>query len=317
MVTRKMKAAFYESFGEADVLQVGELEIPPLKEVEVLVKIKAAAVNPVDAAVRRGLLKTMLPVTFPAIPGWDVAGVVEERAYGARRFNVGDEVYAYARRPFVQWGTYAEYIVIPESYLAHRPKKISWEASAGIPLVGLTSYQCLYVAGKLREGQSVLILGASGGIGTLAIQLAKAKGATVIGVASEKNHPYMTGIGADYTIDYKDKHIGEEVRKVFPRGVDLIFDAASGDSLQQSLTALKKNGTVVSILNRGENIDKSIDFHYVFVEPDSSQLEDLARLANHDKIKVHVSEVYSLDQAAEAMKQIETHHTTGKIVIVP
>jgi NADPH:quinone reductase-like Zn-dependent oxidoreductase len=313
---KKMKAAFYEFFGDAGVVKVDELNIPELKEGEVLVKIKAAAVNPVDAAVRSGYLKA-LPVNFPAIPGWDVAGIVEERGFAARKFNEGDEVYAYARRPFVQWGTYAGYIVIPEPYFAHRPKKCSWEQAAGIPLVGLTSYQCLYVAGNLQQGQTVLILGASGGIGTLGIQLAKAKGATVIGVASEKNHAYMSGIGADFTIDYQNKNIGDEVRKIFPHGVDLIYDAASGETLQQSLTALKKGGTIVSILNRGEGIDKSIDFHYVFVEPDSSQLQHLAALVDDGKINVHVSEIFPLEKAAEAMKQIESHHTTGKIIIVP
>lgn len=316
-MARKMKAAYFESFGEADVLKVGELTLPEVKEGEVLVKIKAAAVNPVDAAVRRGLLNSFIPASFPAIPGWDVAGVVENRGHAARRFNVGDEVYAYARLPVVQWGTYAEYIVIPESYLAHRPKRLSWEETAGIPLVGLTSYQCLYVAGNLQEGQTVLILGASGGIGTLGIQLAKAKGATVIGVASKKNHAYMSGIGADHTIDYNDAHVGEEVKKIFPQGIDLIFDAASGDTLQQSLRALKPGGTVVSILNHGENIDKSIRFHYVFVEPNALQLEALRQLAEEGKLKVEVSQTYSLDQAADAMRQIETHHTRGKIVIVP
>lgn len=311
-----MKAAYYKSFGEAGVIQVGEMHLPELKEAEVLVKIKAAAVNPVDAAVRRGLLKT-LPVFFPAIPGWDVAGVIEDRGFAARRFNIGDEVYAYARRPFVQWGTYAEYIVIPESYLALRPKNISWEEAAGIPLVGLTAYQSLYVAGNLQEGQTVLILGASGGIGTLGIQLAKAKNATVVGVASEKNHSYMKDLGAEHTIDYQNKHVGEEVKKIFPQGVDCIFDAASGETLQQSLTALKKGGTVVSILNPGHEIDKSINFHYVFVEPNSTQLDDLRTLADSGKIKIHVSEKFPLHKSAEAMKQIETHHTKGKIVIVP
>ncbi len=126
---KKMKAAYYETFGDAGVLKTGELNVPEIKEAEVLVRIKAAAVNPVDAAVRNGFLKT-LPVYFPAIPGWDVAGVVEDRGFAARRFAVGDEVYAYARRPFVQWGTYAEYIVIPESYLSLRPKKISWKEAA-------------------------------------------------------------------------------------------------------------------------------------------------------------------------------------------
>lgn len=311
-----MKAAYYENFGDADVIKIGELTLPELKEAEVLVKIKAAAVNPVDAAVRNGFLKA-LPVYFPAIPGWDVAGVVEERGFAARRFHPGDEVYAYARRPFVQWGTHAEFIVIPESYLARRPKTISWEEAAGIPLVGLTSYQSLYVAGNLQQRQTVLILGASGGIGTLSIQLAKAKGATVIGVASKKNHDYMKSIGADYTIDYHNTHVGNEVKKIFPQGVDLIFDAASGETLQQSLSAVKKGGSVVSILNPGNNIDKSIDFHYVFVEPDSSQLDELRKLSDEGKIKVTVSKTYSLEEAAEAMKQIETHHTTGKIIIVP
>lgn len=317
MAQKTMKAAFYESFGEADVIKIGELPIPQLKEGEVLVKIKAAGVNPVDAAVRKGLLKDFLPVSFPAIPGWDVAGIVEDRGFAARRFNVGDEVYAYARRPFVQWGTYAEYLVIPEFYLAHRPKNISWEQSAAIPLVGLTSYQSLYVAGDLQKGEAVLILGASGGIGTLGIQLAKAKGATVIGVASSKNHAYMRQLGADFTVDYHDRHVGQEVKKIFPKGVDLIFDAAGGETLEQSLVALKKDGTVVSILNRGNDIDKSIDFHYVFVEPNSMQLDELRRMAEDGKIDVHVNQAYPIDRAAKAMKQIETHHTSGKVVIVP
>ena len=162
-----------------------------------------------------------------------------------------------------------------------------------------------------------LILGASGGIGTLGIQLAKAKGATVIGVASKKNHAYMSDVGADYTIDYHDTHVGEAVKKIVPEGVDLIYDAASGDTLQQSLSALKPGGNLVSILNHGENIDKNINFHYVFVEPNASQLDDLRQLADEGKIKVHVSETYSLDQAADAMRQIESHHTRGKIVVVP
>ncbi len=312
-----MKAAFYEAFGGPEKIKVEELEIPELKEGEVLVRVKAAAVNPVDNAVMAGWLSSFLPVQFPAIPGWDVAGVVEDRAYSARRFNVGDEVYAYARRPVVQQGTFAEYIVIPESYLARKPKNLSFEEAAGIPLVGLTAYQSMFNAGNLQAGQTVLILGASGGIGNLGIQLAKWKGATVIGVASQKNHLFMQELGADHTIDYKDTHVGEAVKELFPDGVDLIFDAASGDTLQQSLIALKPGGKLVSILNRGENLDKSIDFQYLFVEPNSTQLEHLRELADAGHLKVHVSETYSLDQAGEALQQIASHHTTGKIVEVP
>jgi NADPH:quinone reductase-like Zn-dependent oxidoreductase len=214
-------------------------------------------------------------------------------------------------------GHFAEYLVIPECYLSLRPKNLQWEETAGIPLVGLTAYQSLYVAGKLQEGESVLILGASGGVGTLGIQLAKAKGAKEVGVASAKNHVYMKELGADHSIDYHNIHIGEEVKKIFPEGVDLIFDAASGATFLQSLIVLKKQGRVVSILNRGTDIDKTIQFHYVIVEPDASQLDQLRRLAEEGKVKLPISETYPLDKAAVAMKQIETHHTRGKMVIIP
>ncbi len=312
-----MKAAFYEEFGGTDKIKVGELDIPELKEGEVLVRVKAAAVNPVDNAVLAGWLSSFLPVHFPAILGWDMAGVVEDRGFSARRFRVGDEVYAYARRPVVQHGTFAEYIVLPESYLAHKPRNLSFEEAAGIPLVGLTAYQSMFDAGNLQPGQSVLILGASGGIGTLGIQLAKNAGATVIGVASQRNHAFMQELGADHTIDYNGTDVGQAVQEIFPEGVDLIFDAASGETLQQSLKALKPNGTLVSILNRGEDLDKGLHFHYVFVEPNAAELEILREQAEAGKLKVHVSETYRLDQAAEALNQIATHHTKGKIVVVP
>ncbi|RNI21864.1 NADP-dependent oxidoreductase [Rufibacter latericius] len=316
-MAKKMKAAYYEAFGGPDQVKIGELEIPALQEGEVLVRVKAAGVNPVDNAVLAGWLSSKLPMQYPAIPGWDVAGVVEDRGFSSRRFNVGDEVYAYARRPTVQHGTFAEYLVIPESYLAHKPKNLSFEEAAGIPLVGLTAYQSMFDVGQLQAGQTVLILGASGGIGNLGIQLAKWKGATVIGVASQKNHTFMKELGADHTLDYNGTHVGEAVKELFPDGVDLIFDAASGETLQQSLIALKSGGKLVSILNTGENLDKSIDFTYVFVEPNSTELEHLRELAEAGILKVHVSDTYPLDQAVEALNQIASHHTKGKIVVVP
>ncbi|WP_225986364.1 NADP-dependent oxidoreductase [Rufibacter sp. LB8] len=312
-----MKAAYYDVFGGTENIKVGQLPLPEVKEGEVLVRVKAAGVNPVDAVVMAGYLEGMLPVEFPAIPGWDVAGVVEDRGFSARRFNVGDEVYAYARRPTVQGGTFAEYIVLPESYLAQKPKNLSFAEAAGIPLVGLTAYQSMFDKGQLQAGQNVLILGASGGIGTLGIQLAKEKGATVIGVASQKNHAFMLKLGADHVVDYNGQDVGEAVKNLFPDGVDLIFDAASGDTLQQSLKALKTGGTLVSILHQGQGLPQNINFHYVFVEPNARQLEELRELAEAGKLTVHVSETYSLDHAAKALDQIASHHTKGKIVVVP
>jgi len=314
---KQMRAAVYDEFGGPEKVQVRNIDIPAIKEGEVLVRIKAAGVNPVDYVVREGYLKDFLPYSFPIIPGWDVAGIVEERGFSARRFNVGQEVYAYARRPVVQYGTFAEYIVLPESYLAERPKSISWNETAGIPLVGLTAYQSLFDAGNLQQGQTVLILGASGGVGSLGIQLAKVKGARVIGVASQKNHAFMRELGADETIDYQNANLGAALKAIAPGGLDLIFDCASGETLEQSLAVLKPSGKLVSILNQGQGLNPRINFEYVFVEPNAVQLEHLRDLVDAGRLNVHVSATYSLDEAVEALNQIQTAHTTGKIVIVP
>ncbi|MBF8965061.1 NADP-dependent oxidoreductase [Pontibacter sp. FD36] len=316
-MAKQMKAAVYDEFGGADKIKIRIVDVPEVKEGEVLVRIKAAGVNPVDAAVREGYLKDYLPYEFPIIPGWDMAGIVEDRGFSARRFEVGDEVYAYARRAVVQHGTFAEYIVIPESFLARKPQNMSFEEAAGIPLVGLTAYQSMFDAGNLQEDQTVLILGGSGGVGSLGIQLAKARGATVIGVASEKNHSFMKELGADFTIDYKDQDVGAAAKEVAPDGVDLIFDCASGDTLQQSLAALKPKGKLVSILHQGDGLDPAIDFQYVFVEPNASQLDKLREYAESGKLKVHVSQTYTLADTVEALGQIQTQHTRGKIVLVP
>ncbi len=314
---KEMKAASYDEFGGPKAVKTGKIDLPELKEGEVLIKIKATGVNPVDAVITKGYYKDMMPHSFPIIPGWDLAGVIEERGHAARRFEVGDEVFAYARRPEVKWGTFAEYIVIPDSYLAKRPQNISMEAAAALPLAGLTAYQSLYSAGDLAEGQKVLILGSSGGVGSFAIQLAKARGAEVIGVASSKNHDYMRSLGADHCIDYKDQDIGAAVKEIYPAGVDLIFDCTSGESLQQSLKCLKDSGKLVSLLNQGKDLDPKIDFEFVFVEPNAKQLEHLAQLVEDGKLKVEISKRYSLEEAAAALEQIQSSHTTGKIVVVP
>jgi NADPH:quinone reductase-like Zn-dependent oxidoreductase len=318
-MAKQMRAALYHQFGGADSVQVEMLDIPAVQEGEVLIRVKAAGVNPVDAFILGGHMQQFLPYTFPIVPGWDVAGVIEECGYSARRFSPGDEVYAYARRPTVHLGTFAEYIVLPESYVAARPKSLRWEEAAGIPLAGLTAYQSLFDAGHLQAGQSVLILGASGGVGSQAIQLAKAHGATVVAVASARNQEYMRELGADHTIDYAQGSIADAVKVIFPVGVDVLFDCISGDTLAQSVAALKPTGTLVSILSRGEGLTlgPEVQFNYVFVEPNSRQLDYLRELADAGKLKIQVGQTYSLEQVPEAFRQIETHHTTGKIVIVP
>ena len=314
-----MRAAFFKEFGELDNIQIGEMEQPEPGEGEVLVKVEAAGVNPVDAAVVRGMLKDAIPTEYPAIPGWDVGGTVVENGFSARRFKKGDEVYAYARRPTISKGTFAEYIALPESYLAKRPKNISMVEAGGIPLVGLTAYQALFDAGYLSEGQTLLILGASGGVGTLAIQLAKSVGATVIGVASKKNHEYMKSLGADETIDYSDGDVGEQISELTDGSIDLLFHCSRGDSLSECMDAdvLKDDGKVVSITKSKPEDSWNVAYEYVFVEPNSSQLYHMKELAENGKLKVPSIKTYSLDETAQALKDVETLHNRGKLIITP
>lgn len=316
-MSKKMKAAYFEEFGELNQIKVGELDKPEPGEGEVLIRIQSAGVNPVDAAVARGMLKDAIPAEFPVIPGWDVAGVIEDRGHSARRFAKGDKVYAYARRPVIQNGTFAEYISIPESYVAKSPDKLTMEEAGGVPLTGLTAYQSLFDAGRLKGGETVLILGASGGVGSLAIQLANWKGATVIGVAGSSNQDYMKGLGADYTIDYSKGDVGEAVDKIAPNGVDMIFHCSRGDSLAQSHDRLKDGGRLISITNSDPERRDDVHFQYVFVEPNAVQLEHLSELADSGNLKVPVSKTYVLDEAQQALQKIESQHTRGKTVIIP
>ncbi len=312
-----MKAAYYEEFGELNQIKVGELDKPEPGEGEVLIRIQSAGVNPVDAAVARGMLKDAIPAEFPVIPGWDVAGVIEERGHSSRRFAKGDKVYAYARRPVIQHGTFAEYISIPESYVAKSPEKLTMEESGGVPLTGLTAYQSLFDAGRLKGGETIMILGASGGVGSLAIQLANWKGATVIGVAGSSNQDYMKDLGADYTIDYSKGDVGEAVDKIAPDGVDMIFHCSRGDSLAQSHDRLKEGGRLISITNSDPERRNDVQFQYVFVEPNAVQLAHLSELADSGTLKVPVSKTFKLDDAQQALQEIESLHTRGKTVITP
>jgi len=318
-MAQQTQAAYYTEFGGIDKIKVGPLDLPEVGEGEVLVRMKAAGINPVDYIVREGYFQQVVSNAFPAVPGWDVAGIIENRGHGASRFAEGAEVYGYVRRPVVQHGTFAEHVVIPECYLAARPQHLSWEAAGGLPLVGLTAYQSVITAGQLKAGETVLILGASGGVGGTAIQLAKNAGATVIAVASAQNADYMKGLGADHTIDYKAGPVGEAVRKLVPDGVDLLFDAVSGDTLTQSLLALKPAGRLISVLNDGKalNLPPTTHFAHVMAQPSVPDLDFLRELADSGKLQVPVSATFALADIKQAFEQIESKHTTGKVVVVP
>ncbi len=308
-----MRAAILEEFDQK--LKIKDIEMPEVGEGMVLVKIKASGINPVDQKLSQGYMKDKLPHEFPIVLGWDMAGEVEECGHGASRFRKGEEVYAYARRPKLQEGTFAEYIAIPESYLSKKPINISFEEASAIPLAGLTAYQSLFDAGKLKADETVLILGASGGVGTFAVQLAKYHGSKVIAVASEKNHAYLKELGADHCIDYSKGNVVEEVRKIEKEGVPLVYDAVGGETTKIGAECLRKDGRLVSITSMGEGLPEGTDFRFVFVEPNARQLDHIREMVEAGSLKVPIQQKYSLEQINEAFEQIDTGHTRGKIVI--
>jgi len=318
-MAQQTKAAYYTEFGGIDKIQIGPLDLPELGPTDVQLVVKAAGVNPVDAVVREGKFAQVVPSAFPTVPGWDVCGIVEKCGSQATRLAVGDEVYGYVRQPVAQHGTFAERLIVPENLLARSPEKLSWVEAGGLPLAGLTAYQSVVKAGQLKGGETVLILGASGGVGGSAIQLAKNLGATVVAVASADSAAHMKELGADFAIDYQAGPVADAVKQVAPGGIDLLFDAASGDTLTQSLATLKPNGRLISVLNDGKNLQlpAGVHFEHVMAQPSVPDLDHLRELADTGQLTVPIAATFSLDETKKAFEQIETHHTTGKVVIVP
>lgn len=317
-IKKTMKAVLIEEFGGLDKLKLTDVPRPHPSEGEVLIRIKAAGVNPVDWKVRIGRLEGRLHHKFPLILGWDLAGVIEETGYSVKRFKKGDEVYAYCRRPVVQHGTYAEYAAVPESYVSPRPRSLSFEESSSIPLAALTAYQAIYDAAKLKNGESVLIVGASGGVGGFAVQFAKMVGATVIGVASEQNHSYLKELGADWTIDYVNTDFVDTFKNQFSDGADVVFNLVKGDTILKARECAKKGGRLVSIGDDPASRfpdEKEIKLHYVFAEPNVIQLDHIRELVESGKLKTFVCAQYTLSEVKKAHEQMETGHTRGKIVL--
>lgn len=312
-----MKACIIEDFGGREKLQIADVAKPRPGEGDVLIRIHAAGVNPVDWKIREGYLKDMFPHRFPIILGWDLAGVVEQTGAGTGIFKPGDAVYAYARRPEIHKGTYAEYIALPESYLARKPAGLSMVEAASIPLTTLTAYQMLD-AGRLQKGESVFILGASGGVGSSAVQLAAERGARVIGLASAKNHDYIKSLGAAAAIDYQRGDFIQSLGELLPQGADLVLDFIGGDTLGRGQLCVRPGGRLVSIIEIVDQEDlkqRDVRFAYVFVEPNARQLDHIRELIESGRFRPNVNHTFSLDEAAKAHEQMETGHTRGKIVL--
>jgi NADPH:quinone reductase-like Zn-dependent oxidoreductase len=305
-----MKAISYRRYGGPEVLEYGEVPDPKVGPDTVLVKVRASAVNPVDWKCREGYLDAVLDPVFPVVPGWDLAGVVVRPGPAVTEFAEGDEVIGYVREDFLSRGTCAEYVAAPVRTLARKPAGLSFEEAAGLPLAGLTAYQVLTKALRVRRGETVLVHAAAGGVGSLAVQIAHHLGARVIGTASEANHDFVRSLGGE-PVTYGDG-LAERVRGLAPEGVDAAFDTIGGDTMKTSANLLAPEGRLASIADPEV---KAYGGQYCFVRPDPQDLTRLAELAEQGAVSVHVSETFPLRRTADAHRLNQQGRTRGKIVI--
>jgi NADPH:quinone reductase-like Zn-dependent oxidoreductase len=304
-----MKAIVLHEYGGPEVLKYEDAPRPEPKENEVLVRVMAAGVNPVDAMIRSGKYAKFFGTNLPLIPGYDIAGVVEKIGTKIAQLKVGDAVYAYP-----MWGGgYAEYAVATDGEAALKPKTISFVEAAGVPLAALTAWQALVDVAKIDKGQTVLIHGGSGGVGSFAIQIAKARGAKVIATASTSNQDLLKQLGADVAIDYTKQKF-EDVAK----DVDVVLDSVGKDTLARSYGVVKKGGFIASLVAKPDQaeLDKyGIRGAPISVKPNASELAEITKLIDEKNIKPIVSQVLPLTEAVKAQEQAATHHTRGKIVL--
>ncbi len=304
-----MKAVIIHEYGGPEVLKFTDVPRPEPKENEVLVRVIAAGVNPADPLIVSGKYAKEFGTHLPLIPGYDIAGVVEKTGGKITRLKVGDPVYAY-----VLWGGgWAEYAVATEAEAAAKPASLNFISAAALPLAALTAWQALIDTAKLSAGQTVLIHGGSGGVGTMAIQIAKARGATVIATASTRNQDLLRQLGADVAIDYTTTKF-EDVAK----DVDVVLDAVGKDTLARSYGVVKKGGfiaTLVSRLDQAELDKHGIRGASIAVKPNADQLGEIAKLIEERKLRPIVTRMLPLANAVEAAQQAATHHTRGKMVL--
>jgi alcohol dehydrogenase len=330
-----MKAFVIDRYGSPDIGRMGEAPQPEVRENDVLIAIHAAAVNVIDLKIAKGEFKMILPFRLPFALGKDVAGVVVRTGSRVKRFEVGDEVYACAEKD--RSGTFAEYIALDEASVAMKPKSLSMEEAASIPLVGLTAWQVLVERAHLRKGQKVLIQAGSGGVGTLAIQLAKHLGATVATTTSSANVEWVKSLGADVVVDYRKDDFSTVLRDY-----DVVLDSLGGEALEKSLAVLKPGGKLIGIAGPpdpefakqlGANVllrlamtllswrirrkakARSQSYSFLFIATSGAQLETLASLIDDGVIRPVVDRVFPFDQTKDALQYVKTGRAKGKVVI--
>lgn len=303
-----MRAMTYDAWGGNEALHLTEQPLPKVGPGEALVRVRSASVNPVDWKIMSGGLGTLMDSIFPIVPGWDVAGVVEQVGIDTPELSVGDEVIAYARKDVLHGGTFAEYVTVGLRHVAPKPTSMTWDEAAGLPLAGLTALQTLTRLG-VSEGQTVLVHGAAGGVGMLAVQIARSLGARVIGTASERNHEALRARGAE-PVAYGEG-LTERVRALAPQGVDAVADYVGG-VVEVTTAVLRDGGRHASVADPGV---LAAGGEWMWVRPDHDDLTTLSRMADAGQLAVTVARTFPLEELAEAFALNQEGHTSGKIAV--
>jgi alcohol dehydrogenase len=330
-----MKAFAIKKYDKKGVLELLDVPVPIIKEDEVLIEIHAAGLNVLDAKLKAGAFKLILPYKFPLTLGHDLAGVITRIGPNVKLFKVGDEVYS--RVPDFHIGTLAEYIAVNQTSVALKPKNISMEEAASVPLVALTAWQALVQNANLKKGQRVFIQAGSGGVGSIAIQLAKYLGATVATTASEKSFAMLKDLGADLLIDYKKEDF-ETILKDY----DVVLHSQDTKTLEKSLRILRPGGKAISIsgpptpnfaktngapwlvkvilslISFGirRNAKKlDVDYSFLFMSADGKQLEEISKLIEYQAVRPVVDKIFTFEQTNEALKFVESGRAKGKVVV--
>ncbi|MFB4323762.1 NADP-dependent oxidoreductase [Priestia sp. BR_2] len=309
-----MKAIVIDRYGGKEELQEREVPTPAPQAHQVLVKVAATSINPIDWKLREGYLKQMMDWEFPIILGWDVAGTISEIGSEVTDWKVGDEVFA--RPETTRFGTYAEFTLVDDHLLARKPAAISWEEAASVPLAGLTAWQALFTHGELTKGEKVLIHAGAGGVGMFAIQFAKQAGAYIITTSSERNHELLASLGADRMIDYRTTRFEDELSDV-----DVVFDTMGGDVQKNSFKVLKQHtGRIISIVS---DFDEELVRKYdvtaknIWLDPNGQQLQEIADMLEQKRVRAVVGATFPFSRKGlyDAHALSETHHAVGKIAI--